>query len=86
MLLTACGPEKRPRARSVPLAELEKTYGTILTAGNHPTGDQGGTGDRLGMFRDAAGTIWGLPLIIASDGEVLGCVPSELKELEITDT
>ena len=82
----ACGPEERPQAQYVPIAELEKTYGSIITAGNHPTGDQNGTGDRLALFRDADDTIWGLPVTVASDGRVLGCAPPELHDAKVTDT
>ena len=85
-LITACGPEERPQARYVPLAELEKVFGPIITAANHPTSDQNGTGDRLGLFRDAENTIWGLPLIIANDGQVLGCAPAGVRDARITDT
>ena len=74
VILTACSAHKdRPRASYVPLAELEAVYGPLITAGNHPTGDQSGTGDRLGLFRDAGGTIWGLPVAIMADGTVVGC-------------
>src|ERR1700680_4121096 len=45
--------QERPRAPYVPLAELEAVYGPLIMAGNHPTSDQSGTGDRLGLFRDA---------------------------------
>jgi hypothetical protein len=86
VLATACGPEERPQAEYVPIADLERVYGPLLTAGNHPTGDQNGTGDRLGLFRDADGTIWGLPLMIRSDGQVLGCAPAGLHDAEVTDT
>ena len=86
LLVTACGPAERPEAAYVPIAELEKSYGPIVTAGNHPTGDQNGTGDRLGLFRDASGTIWGLPLRIEGDGRVLACAPSWLREAKVTDT
>ena len=85
-LATACDREERPQAPYVPLAELEKVYGPIITAGNHPTPDQSGTGDRLGLFLDAQGTLWGLPVIIASDGQVLGCAPAGLHDATITDT
>src|SRR5437763_12839041 len=47
------------------------------------TSDQNGTGDRLGLFRDAENTIWGLPLIIANDGQVLGCAPAGVRDARI---
>ena len=84
-LIAACGSRERPQAQYIPVAELEKVYGPIVTAGNHPTGDQNGTGERLGFFRDADGTIWGLPIVIANDGQVLGCAPPGLHDANITD-
>ncbi|HEY8224096.1 MAG TPA: hypothetical protein VIG25_02385 [Pyrinomonadaceae bacterium] len=53
---------------------------------NAPTPQQHGTGDRLGLFRDESGTIWGIPLTIADNGDLLGCAPTMLRELAITDT
>ena len=79
-------PRNAPRADYVPLAELEATYGQLITAGNHPTRDQNGTGDRIGIFRDSTGTIWGLPLNVASGGAVLGCAPAGLRDAKVTDT
>jgi hypothetical protein len=35
--------------------------------GQPPTANQMGTGDRLGLFRDRVGTIWGCHLAIMSD-------------------
>jgi hypothetical protein len=73
LLLTACSSHQgRPRAQYVPLTEIETVFGPLITAGNHPTGDQSGTGDRLGLFRNAGGTIWGLPLATMADGAWLG--------------
>ena len=87
VILTACSAHKdRPRAPYVPLAELEAVYGPLITAGNHPTGDQSGTGDRLGLFRDAGGTIWGLPLAIMADGTVVGCAPPSVHDAPVTDS
>jgi hypothetical protein len=66
VLLPACTNHKeRPRASYVPLSQIETIFGPLLTAGNHPTANQMGTGGRVGLFRDSAGTIWGLPLTIA---------------------
>ena len=75
-----------PRAPFVPITVLESQYGHLITAGNHPTGDQRGTGDRIGLFRDRDGTIWGLPLMIASNGAVFVCVPPGLHHAKVTDT
>jgi len=74
MALAACaGHPDPPRAPFVPLEDLKRVYGRLITAGNHPTPDQHGTGDRLGLFLDTNGTIWGLPLTISLGGAVLGC-------------
>ena len=48
----------------MPLAQIESGFGRLITAGNHPTPDQHGTGDRIGLLLDAGGTIWGLPLAV----------------------
>lgn len=86
LLLMACSSHKeRARAPYAPLPELENVYGSLITAGNHPTANQSGTGDRLGLFRDTSGTIWGLPLTLANDGTVLGCAPPSLHDAPITD-
>src|SRR3982750_2523782 len=80
MILASCGnrADKRPRGAYVPLAQVESVFGRLITAGNHPTTDQHGTGDRVGLFLDASGTIWGLPLAVEGGGEVLVCAPTEL--------
>ena len=86
VILVACSSHKdRPRAPYVALAQIENTFGPLVTAGNHPTPDQMGTGDRVGLFRDSAGTIWGLPLVIAENGSVLVCAPDTLREAPVTD-
>jgi hypothetical protein len=86
-LLAACSAHReRPKAPYVPLTELETVFGPLITAGNHPTGDQSGTGDRLGLFRDTGGTIWGLPLATTADGTVLGCAPPALHDAPVTDS
>lgn len=60
---SGCSLPKRPQsAYSAPVAELEQTYGRLVTASNVPTPDQNGTGDRMGLFRDRDGTYWGIPL------------------------
>jgi hypothetical protein len=86
VMLTACPRHQdRPRAPYIPLANLEAEFGPLITAGNHPTADQNGTGERLGLFRDANGTIWGLPLTITTDGAVLGCASPSLRDSQVTD-
>jgi hypothetical protein len=86
LLFTACSSHKdRPRAPYVPLTEIENIFGPLVTAGNHPTSDQMGTGDRVGLFRDSAGTIWGLPLAIADNGGVLVCAPNTLRDAPVTN-
>ena len=39
----------------------------------------------MGFFRGADGTVWGLPLSIASDGAVVGCAPAALRDAAVTD-
>jgi hypothetical protein len=61
---TGCGGRHEPgHAPYAPLALVEAIYGPLITAGNHPTQDQKGTGDRVGLFQDTSGAVWGLPLI-----------------------
>ena len=86
VVLAGCGgrPEP-PRAPYVPVAQLEALYGPLIAAANHPTHDQHGTGDRVGLFRDGAGTVWGLPLAIDGNGTVLGCAPPTLRDSPVTD-
>ncbi len=86
LLVASCNPAKQPRATYVPIAQLEQSYGRLITVSNSPTPDQHGTGDRLGLFRDDSGTVWGLPLTIADDGSVLGCAPPTLHALPVSDT
>ena len=76
----------RARAAYTPINQLEQTYGRLITVSNAPTPDQNGTGDRIGLFRDDAGTIWGIPLAIGEDGSTLGCAPPPLRELAVSDT
>lgn len=67
-------------------AQLEQTYGRLISVANAPTPDQNGTGDPLGLFRDDSGTVWGIPLSVGSDGTVLGCAPPMLREAPVSDT
>lgn len=76
---------ERPKATYVPIAQIELTYGRLVATANMPTPDQNGTGDRLGLFRDDAGTIWGIPLMYDQGGSLLGCAPSTLHEAPVTD-
>src|SRR5215813_545860 len=91
LLLAACSrshdsAHNPPRAPYVKLAEAEAAYGPLITSGNHPTSDQNGTGERLGLFQDVQGTIWGLPLTTGSDGSILACAPPTLHDGKVTDT
>ena len=83
---SGCAGYQRPRsAYSATVAELEQTYGRLVTASNVPTPDQNGTGDRMGLFRDRNGTFWGIPLSIGEDGSVFGCAPPNLREAPVSD-
>jgi hypothetical protein len=86
MAFAACRHHESPRAEYVPLRQIEATYGTLITAGNHPTPNQHGTGERVGVFRDSSGTLWGLPLALSSSGNLLGCAPRSLPIARVTDT
>lgn len=80
-LVSCSNPEpQRPQAPRVPVAELEKTYGRLFSVANEPTPQQNGTGDVLGLFRDQAGTIWGIPLASDESGNLLGCAPPALRD------
>jgi hypothetical protein len=86
VVFTACGGRTPQRAQYAPLAEVEAIYGRLITAGNHPTQDQNGTGERIGLFQDASGAVWGLPLSVSQNGAVLACAPPALHEAKVTDT
>jgi hypothetical protein len=82
-----CGTRhEAPRAPYVSLTTVEATYGPLVTAGNHPTGNQNGTGERVGFFQESRGNIWGLPLAFESDGTILACVPLGLHNASVTDS
>jgi hypothetical protein len=68
------------------MAEAEAIFGPLMTTGNHPTPDQYGTGERVGLFTDRDGTIWGLPVAIADDGELRVCAPPAFHGAGVTDT
>jgi hypothetical protein len=82
----SCRSPEQPRAAYVPIAQLEQSYGRLITVSNAPTPDQNGTGDRLGLFRDEDGTVWGIPLTVGDNGSVLGCAPPALREAPVSDT
>ena len=86
LLFAACNSPKQPHAAYVRVSQLEQSYGQLITVSNAPTQDQHGTGDRLGVFRDSSGTVWGIPLTIADNGDLLGCAPPMLREFAVTDT
>ena len=86
LLFVSCNSPKPPHATYVPISQLEQSYGRLITVSNAPTQDQHGTGDRLGIFRDSSGTVWGIPLTIADNGDLLGCAPPTLREFAVTDT
>jgi hypothetical protein len=86
LMFASCSRQSgRPAAPYLPLAQIEASYGALVTAGNHPTPDQHGTGERIGLFRDTTGTIWGLPLTVAGDGAVFACAPNALHDAKVTD-
>lgn len=76
---------EQPKAAYVPIAQIEQSFGRLVTTANMPTPNQNGTGDRLGLFRDDTGTIWGIPLTYNEHGNLLGCAPPTLREAPITD-
>jgi hypothetical protein len=87
MAIIACGNRHAPaRMPFVPLAEVEAGYGRLITVGNHPTPDQHGTGERLGLFQGANQTVWGLPLTVESGGVINACAPPMLRDEKVTDT
>lgn len=79
-------PKKRETTYKVPVSQLEKDYGRLITVANMPTTDQNGTGDRLGLFQDENDTFWGIPLTRDADGKVIGCVAASLREVPVSDT
>jgi hypothetical protein len=84
---TGCGARHDPpRVLYEPLASVEARYGALITAGNHPTLHQNGTGERVGLFKDGKGTVWGLPMTISGSGEILACAPPSMRDSKVTDT
>ena len=88
LLVASCSrqPERPRAAYDVPITQLERSYGRLITVSNMPTPDQHGTGDRLGLFRDENGTVWGIPLTVGENGSVIGCAPPTLREVPVSDT
>ncbi len=87
LALAACGRSSHaPAADWVSLTVAEAAFGPLITAGNHPTPNQNGTGERVGIFRGVNGTVWGLPLSFAHDETILVCAPPELRKAPLTDT
>lgn len=39
----------------------------------------------MGLFRDSGDTVWGIPITIADNGDLLGCAPPLLREFAVTD-
>jgi hypothetical protein len=74
------------RVQLTPIAEVEAAYGPLVGAANHPTPNQNGNGERMELFRDSTGIVWGMPLLIASDSDVLACAPPVLAHAEVTDS
>ena len=87
MLFTACGGRgTSPQPNYLPLAEVETVYGPLISAGNHPTPYQHGTGQRIGFFKDSQGVLWGLPLAFSREGTALACAPQGLHDAKSTDS
>ena len=85
IVFSACKPHEPARASYLPLVQVEAIYGALITAGNHPTPNQSGTGERVGLFQGASGVVLGLPLMVADSGEVLACAPPVAHEGNVTD-
>jgi hypothetical protein len=83
---SSCRRDEPQRAPFVPLQRIESTYGRLIAVGNHPTADQNGTGERIGLFRAADGTVWGLPLGLDEQGAVVACAAPGLDQAPATDT
>jgi hypothetical protein len=84
---SGCNAHREPqRAPYVSLISTEATYGPLVTAGNHPTSNQNGTGERVGFFQNADGNVWGLPLAVETDGAILACAPPGLRDASVTDS
>jgi hypothetical protein len=73
-----------PQSTYVPIEAVEAEYGRLLTVGNHPTPDQFGNGERVGLFASREGTLWGLPIAVGIDGSLLACAPAALHDAPVT--
>lgn len=85
LAMASCSEPEQPRASYAPIAQIEQSFGRLVATANMPTPNQNGTGDRLGLFMDNTGTIWGIPLMYDEHGNLLGCAPPTLREAPITD-
>jgi hypothetical protein len=85
--LAACGRREQPvSAPWISMAEAEAMFGPLMTTGNHPTPNQYGTGERVGLFTDRDGTVWGLPVAVAENGDLRVCASPEFHAAGVTDT
>jgi len=86
MLCSACRSSREDgESAYLPLSEVQTEFGTLIATGNQPTRDQGGTGDRIGLFRDSDGFVWGLPISVSGNGTVTACAPTTLRGRNVTD-
>lgn len=87
VFIVSCSRRSDPVAAAwVSITEAEAIYGRLITTGNHPTPNQYGTGERVGIFAEAGGTLWGLPLVIAKDGKFRACAPAAFRSADATGT
>jgi hypothetical protein len=71
----------------LPVAELESGWGRLIAAANIAMHARSPGSDRVGFFRAADGTLWGLPLAVPdANGRVSGCAPPELRAARVTDS
>ncbi len=67
--------------------QLEPEWGRLVAVANVTMHGRRIGADRLGFFRAADGTIWGLPLAPPVDAaNVLACAPADLRNAPTTDT
>jgi hypothetical protein len=85
--MAACDRQEGPvPADWVSMAEAEAMFGRLMTTGNHPTPNQHGTGERVGIFADTNGTVWGLPVAVAEDGDLRVCASPAFRGAGVTGT
>ncbi|HEY3823773.1 MAG TPA: hypothetical protein VGL82_04400 [Bryobacteraceae bacterium] len=83
--MAACDRHEGPAAAPwVSMAEAEAMFGPLITTGNHPTPNQHGTGERVGLFAEANGTVWGLPVAVAKDGDLRVCASPAFRGAGVT--